>query len=100
MLVVDGGGSVLRALIGGNLAMLATRNGWSGVVVDGTALDLAELRTSGSGVRALARMPLRLVKRNEGQCDVDVTIQGVVVRPGDWLYADEDRIIVSATPLT
>lgn len=44
-------------------------------------------------------MPLRSVKRGEGQADVAVEIQGVWVRPGDWLYADEDGIVVSSTPL-
>ena len=42
-----------------------------------------------------ALMPQRSVKRDEGQRDLPVTVQGVAVRPGDWLYADEDGIVVS-----
>lgn len=96
VLVVDGGGSLRRALVGGNLAAAAARNGWAGIVVDGCVRDVAELNATAVGIRALALMPLPTEKRNEGQRDVPVQIQGVWVRPGDWLYADADGIVVSA----
>lgn len=99
VLVVDGGGSVRRALVGGNLAAAAARNGWAGIVVDGAVRDCRELQAAGVAVRALALMPQRSVKRNEGERDVPVLIQGVPVRPGHWLYADEDGIVVSERPL-
>ncbi|MES2940249.1 MAG: ribonuclease E activity regulator RraA [Pseudomonadota bacterium] len=99
VLVVDGGASVRRALVGGNLATAARNNGWAGIVVDGAVRDAAELRAAGIGVKALALMPHRSTKRNEGARDVPVTVQGVAVRPGDWLYADEDGIVVSPRPL-
>lgn len=99
VLVVDGGGSLRRALVGGNLAAAAARNGWAGVVVDGCVRDAAELSAAAVGIRALGLMPLPTEKRNEGQRDVAVQIQGVWVRPGDWLYADADGIVVSARSL-
>lgn len=99
VLVVDGGGSLRKALLGGNLGAAAARNGWAGVVIDGCVRDTAELATQALGIRALAPMPLPTEKRNQGQADVPVQLQGVWVRPGDWLYADEDGIVVSATPL-
>jgi regulator of ribonuclease activity A len=95
VLVVDGGGSLRRALLGGNLGAAAARNGWAGVVIDGCVRDVAELAGHAVGIRALASMPLPPEKRNEGQRDVAVRIQGVWVRPGDWLYADADGIVVS-----
>lgn len=99
VLVVDGGGSLRRALLGGNLGAAAVKNGWAGVVIDGCVRDVAELAADAIGIRALASMPLPTEKRNQGQADVDVQIQGVWVRPGDWLYADEDGMVISATPL-
>lgn len=96
VLVVDGGGSLRRALVGGNLAAAAARNGWAGVVVDGCVRDAAELAACDVGIRALALMPLPTDKRNEGQRDVPVQIQGVWVRPGDRLFADADGIVVMA----
>ncbi len=100
VLVVDGAGSLRRALVGGNLAAAAARNGWAGIVVDGCVRDVAELNGTAVGIRALALMPLPTEKRNEGQRDVPVQIQGVWVRPGDWLYADADGIVVSDQSLT
>lgn len=99
VLVVDGGASIRRALVGGNLAASAAKNGWAGIVVDGAVRDLAELGMAGIGIKALASMPLRSVKRNEGQRDLPVEIQGVPVKPGQWLYADEDGIVVAIKPL-
>jgi regulator of ribonuclease activity A len=96
VLVVDGGASLRRALVGGNLAAAAARNGWAGIVVDGCVRDVAELAACELGIRALAAMPLPTDKRNEGQRDVAVQIQGVWVRPGDWLYADADGMVVMA----
>jgi len=99
VLVVDGGGSLRRALLGGNLGAAAARNGWAGVVIDGCVRDVAELRACEVGIRALASMPLPTERKTEGLRDLAVQIQGVWVRPGDWLYADEDGIVVAATPL-
>ena len=99
VLVVDGGASLRYALVGGNLAAAAARNGWAGLLVDGCVRDVAELNATPIGIRALALMPLPTEKRNQGQRDVAVCIQGVWVRPGDWLYADADGIVVSAQPL-
>ena len=99
VLVVDGGASLRRALVGGNIGAAAVKNGWAGVVVDGCVRDVAELAACDVGIRALAAMPLPTFKRNQGERDVPVQVQGVRVRPGDWLYADEDGIVVAAAAL-
>jgi regulator of ribonuclease activity A len=99
VLVVDGGGSMRRALLGGNLGAAAARNGWAGVVIDGCVRDVAELATQDVGIRALASMPMPTEKKNQGQKDLPVQIQGVWVNPGDWLYADADGMVVSASRL-
>ena len=100
VLVVDGGRSLRRALLGGNLGSAAAKNGWAGVVIDGCVRDVAELAQCNTGIRALAAIPLPTEKRGEGQSDVAVQIQGVWVRPGDWLYADEDGMVVMPAPAT
>lgn len=99
VLVVDGGGSLRKALMGGNLAAAAVRNGWAGVLINGCVRDVAELAVCDVGIRALAVIPVPPAKRNEGQADVPVCLQGVWVRPGDWLYADADGAVVSARAL-
>lgn len=94
VLVVDGGGSLRRALVGGNLAAAAARNGWAGIVVDGCVRDVAELAQCTVGIRALAPMPMPTERRGEGQRDVPVQVQGVWVHPGERLVADADGIVV------
>ena len=98
VLVVDGGGSRRRALVGGNIAATAAGNGWAGLVVHGAVRDAAELAACAIGIRALALHPLPTEKRNQGERDVAVQIEGVWVRPGDRLYADADGIVVIAAP--
>ena len=99
VLVVDGGASLRRALLGGNLGLLAERHGWAGVVIDGCVRDLGEIAPLKLGIRALAAMPFPPAKRGAGERDVAVRVQGVPVRPGDWLYADADGIVISDRPL-
>ena len=100
VLVVDAGGSRRCAVFGGNLAAFAANNGWAGVIIYGCARDSAEINAVDLGVRALALHPRRSVKRGEGQRDIPVTFMGVTVKPGDWIYADADGVLVSAAALT
>ena len=94
VLVVDGGGSLRRALLGGNLAAAAARNGWAGLVIDGCVRDVAELASTDIGIRALGLVPMPTERRQPGRVDVPVWVQGVRVQPGDWLVADGDGIVV------
>ena len=98
VLVVDGGASLQRALLGGNLGVAATRNGWAGVLVNGCVRDVAELAQCQIGIRALAAMPMPTEKKDQGEAAVAVQIQGVWVRPGDYLYADEDGVVILNAP--
>lgn len=99
VIVVDGGGSLRCGIFGGNLAAAAAVNGWAGVVIYGCARDADEIDACNLGVRALALHPRRSVKRGEGQGDVVVSFLGATIRPGQWLYADRDGVIVSDQPL-
>jgi len=100
VLVVDAGGSRRCAVFGGNLAAAAARSGWGGVIINGCARDSGEIDAADIGVRALALHPRRPSKRGEGQRDVAVAFLGVTVRPGEWIYADADGVLVSSTALT
>ena len=100
VLVIDGGGSMRCALVGDLLAVLAQKNGWEGVIVYGCIRDSAEINTIDIGVRALDTHPQRSIKRGTGERDLTVTFGGVSFNPGDFLYADEDGILVSSQALT
>jgi len=99
VLVVAGGGSLRRALLGGNRGAAAARNGWAGLVIDGCVRDVAELAPLALGIRALAALPLATERKGQGSAQVPVQIQGVWVYPGEWLYADADGMVVSAQAL-
>ena len=99
VLVIDAGGSLRRAVLGDMLAEKAVANGWSGAVVYGCIRDSAAIGQMPLGVKALNVHPLKTDKRNEGQRDLPVRFAGVTFRPGEWLYADEDGVIVARRPL-
>jgi regulator of ribonuclease activity A len=99
VLVIDGGGSLRCALVGGNLGMLAQKNGWAGIVVNGCVRDSEELDACDIGVRALATHPQRSFRKGAGERELPVSIAGVVVRPGSWIYADADGVLVAADKL-
>ena len=99
VLVVDGGGSLRCALVGDQLAALGLGNGWAGIVVNGCIRDVATLAELSFGVQALAATPLRSAKRGVGARDGQVAFAGLVFTPGQYLYADEDGIIVADRPL-
>jgi regulator of ribonuclease activity A len=99
VLVVDGGGSKRCALLGDNIAAMGCKNGWSGIVINGCVRDTADLATFDFGVKALAPFPLKSAKRDPGLRDVPVSFAGVTVKPGDWVYADGDGVLVSETEL-
>lgn len=99
ILVVDGGGSKRCALLGDQIAELAVKNGWEGVVIYGCIRDSVAINALDLGVRALDTNPKKTVKRNEGQRDLVLAFGAVEFVPGHWLYVDEDGLLLSATPL-
>jgi regulator of ribonuclease activity A len=99
VLVVDGGGSLRCALVGGTLARIAEQNGWAGIVVNGCVRDALELNEVNTGVAALTTCPRRAQKRGAGERDVAVQLPGALVRPGEWIYADLDGVLVASAAL-
>jgi regulator of ribonuclease activity A len=99
VLVIDGGGSLHRALVGDVIAGLAIQNGWAGLVIHGAIRDAAAIRTMAIGLKALGTNPRRCKKTGDGAIVVPVAFGGVIFTPGSHLYADEDGILVSGEAL-
>ncbi len=99
VLIVDGGGSLARSLLGGDLAAKAAANGWAGVIVDGAVRDAAELSATNLGVLARALIPMKTIKRGIGERDVVIGLAGTVVAPGDYAYVDADGLVVFDAPV-
>jgi len=100
VLVVDGGGSLRRALVGDRLAQLAIDHGWSGLVVWGAIRDAGLIDRLPLGLRALGTTPRKSIKRGHGVAGEPVRILGVTIAAGSWVYADEDGVLVAPRKLT
>ncbi len=99
VLVVDGGGSTRCAMVGDILAQMGADNGWNGIIVYGCIRDSGVISTINIGVKAIGTMPLKSVKKGEGEVDIRVHFADVDFIPGHFVYADEDGIILSATSI-
>ncbi len=99
VLVVDGGGSIRRALVGGNIAELATKNGWAGIIINGCVRDVHEIGECDIGVLAVASCPRKSAKRGIGDAGFPAHFASVDFHPGDWVYADADGLIVAGHAL-
>jgi len=99
VIVVDGGGSTRRALLGDELAASAARNGWSGLLIYGCVRDVEILETIDLGIKALGSIPVRTDKRGEGQLDLPVQFAGAQIVPGEYLYADANGVVVAVRDL-
>jgi regulator of ribonuclease activity A len=95
VIVVDGGGSTATALMGDMLAARGRDNGWSGVIINGAIRDSVEIAGIDIGVKALGVNPAKSEKKGEGKTDVELKFGDVRFRPGEWVYCDEDGILVS-----
>jgi len=99
VVVVDGGGSTAKALLGDVIAQTAADNGWAGFVIHGAVRDVEILRTIDLGVQALGSIPLKTEKLGVGDVGLTVTFGGVTITPGDFVYADANGVVVSSVPI-
>jgi len=99
VLVIDGGGSLRTALMGDIIASIAQTNKWAGVVIHGVIRDTVAISAIDLGVKALGSNPMKSRKEGLGEIDKPVSFGGLNIKPGDWLYSDEDGIVVAGKEL-
>jgi len=99
VLVIDGGASMRRALLGDMLASKALENGWSGILINGCIRDSVGMATMPIGVMALGTHPHKTEKKGVGEVNVSVSFAGLNFEPADFIYVDEDGIVLSEKPL-
>lgn len=97
VMVVDGGGSRRRALLGDQVAAECVAGGWEGLVLYGSIRDVDEIGALDLGVQALGSHPCKTIKRDEGQVNVPVVFGGVEICDGDWIVCDNNGIVVNKT---
>ncbi|MGL4861132.1 MAG: ribonuclease E activity regulator RraA [Enterobacteriaceae bacterium] len=99
ILLIDGGGSLRRALFNAELGRLAEQNHWEGVVIYGAVRQVDELEELDLGIQALAAIPAGAENAGIGESDIGVNFGGVTFYSGDYLYADNTGIILAENPL-
>lgn len=99
VLLIDGGGSIRRALIDAELALLAEQNAWEGIVIYGAVREVDELEETNLGIQALNAIPVGAGQKGHADVDVPVNFGGVTFLAEDYLYADSTGILISQEPL-
>lgn len=94
VLVIDGGGLLCCVLVGGNFGKLVEENGWEGILFNGCVCDMCELVECNVGIYVLVVYLCKSIKKNVGQCEVGVQMLGVYIQFGEWVYVDEDGVLV------
>lgn len=95
VLVVDGGASMRCALMGDLIAESAVNQHWNGVIIYGCVRDVDALAELDLGIHALAAIPQKSVRKGVGEIDLNLHFGGVVIRSGDYIYADNNGIVIS-----
>lgn len=99
VLLVDGGGSLRCALLGDLIAEKACESGWAGMVIYGCIRDVDAIAELPLGVQALNSIPIKSVRKGRGDLNIEVSFGGVTFRPGDYIYADNNGVIISPEEL-
>ena len=99
VLVVDGGGSFRRAMLGDMLAEKAVSQGWAGIIIYGCIRDVDVIGKLDLGVQALGSHPMKTEKKGAGEANISVSFHGIDFVPGQFVYADNNGVIVTAEKL-
>ena len=99
VMVVDGGGSMRCALVGDMIAANAMKNGWLGLIIYGCIRDVDAISILDIGIQALNSMPIRSVRENRGELNIEISFGGVTFKPGEYVYADNNGVIISPQSL-
>jgi regulator of RNase E activity RraA len=95
ILVIDRAGDTRHACCGGGVAFAARAAGCLGIIIDGVATDVQELRAYGMPVWARGLSPITCKPRFiGGEFCVNIACGGVPVAPGDVVFADENGVLV------
>ncbi|HEY1627271.1 MAG TPA: RraA family protein [Streptosporangiaceae bacterium] len=93
VIVVDAGGEIAQAIIGGNMRVTMMRRGFAGIVIDGAIRDILEFADGAFPTYALANAHRGPSKDGPGEINVPISCAGMVVHPGDLVIGDPDGVV-------
>ena len=99
VLVVDGGASMRCALMGDMIAESAVNHHWNGVVIYGCVRDVDAIAELDLGIHALAAIPQKSNRKGIGEVDLTLYFGGVSINSGDYIYADNNGIVIAKEKL-
>lgn len=99
VIVVDAGGDCRNAIIGEIMSTLAAKRGAAGFVIDGSVRDTDFLSEGTFPVFARGAAHRGPYKDGPGEINVAVSVDGMVVHPGDIIVGDSDGVLAIAPTL-
>lgn len=94
VLIIDAGGSLNRAVFDEKLAEIAVKNGWEGVIINGTIRGSKKIEEIELGVKALGECVRKAGRNGTGEKGGEVEIAGGRLKAGDIVMADGDGIVI------
>ncbi len=98
ILVIDAN-KEFYAIVGDKLSLLAEKNGYKAIIINGYIRDVTETKKFSIGLVALGTCPLRYFEKTEYEKDIELNFGGVKFKNGDYIYSDNDGIIISSNKL-
>lgn len=84
------------AVVGENLMKFAHQNNYAGIVINGYIRDTFQIKDIPVALYALGTCSRKSIPVTQGERDIPLSFGGVEFKPGDYLYADTDGVIVCA----
>ena len=88
------------AVVGENLMRFALDNNWAGMIVNGYVRDIEQTKKFPVGLFAIGTCPRKYIPQTQSQRGVELSFEGVIFKEGDYIYADNDGIIISTEKLS
>ena len=95
VLVIDAQGVEHASMVGDQIALRAYENNWSGILINGAVRDVEILSSISIGIFAKSSIPMKTDKNNLGSRSVDLFFGNVMIKTGNWLYADSNGWVIS-----
>ena len=93
VVVVDAGGDLTNALIGELMIAHAVKRGLAGIVIHGAVRDYGAIRVGSFPVFAAGVTHRGPYKDGPGEVNVAISIDGMVIEPGDLILGDDDGLV-------
>jgi 4-hydroxy-4-methyl-2-oxoglutarate aldolase len=87
-------GNSMHGMFGELLALACKSRGVKGLITDSGVRDVKSIREMGFPVWCKFITALGTSKNRPGWVNIPITIGGVLVRPGDYVVADDDGVVI------